>query len=151
MTLADVRRKPVVSMSDGLKIGDVDDLVVDISRWAIPEFHLAAKGIHGLLPLVKIKGIGPDAVTIETADAVDWTGKASGRLFSEIKELTVVDGTGTILGHLTDLKFDLDGAIESLEVQRGGVLGIGAHVNIVKPAEIRGVGDRLITVDITPA
>jgi uncharacterized protein YrrD len=151
MTLADLRRKPVVSMSDGLKIGEVEDLIVDVSRWVVSEFRLAAKGIHGLLPVSHVKGIGPDAMTVESADAVDWTGKPTGRLLTQVKELTVVDGSGTILGHLTDLKFGNDGTIESMEVHRGGVLGIGVHITVVKPSEVRGVSDRLITVEISPA
>jgi len=151
MTLADLRRKPVVSMSDGLKIGDVDDLVVDISRWAVAELHLAAKGIRGLLPIGNVKGIGPDAITVENTDAVDWTGKPTGRLFTAVKELTVVDSGGTILGHLSDLTFGNDGTVESMEVHRGGVLGIGVHVTVVKPSEVRGVSDRLITVEIASA
>lgn len=148
MTLADLKRKPIVSMSDGMKLGDVEDLVLDVAQWSIPELCVAAKGGHGILPLPKVKSIGPDAVTVESPEMVDWNAKPSGRPFGAIKDLQVVDGGGNVLGHPVDLRYDGAGAIECLEVHKGGVLGLGAQVTVITPAQVRGVGDRLITVEL---
>jgi len=148
MTLADLRRKPVVSMSDGAKLGDVEDLVVDVAQWRVPELYIVSKGSHGILALNRVKNIGPDAVTVESAEAVDWNAKPSGSLFGSIKGLQVVDGGGTVLGHPVDLHYQ-NGEVESLEVNKGGVLGLGVQVTIVTPSQIRGVGDRLITVELS--
>ena len=97
MTLADLKRKPVVSMSDGTKVGDVDDLVIDVARWEVSELIVVSKTGHGLLPLTKLKSIGPDAVVVETLTFIDWNVKSTGLAFHDLKALTVVDGSGTVV------------------------------------------------------
>ena len=147
MTLADLKRKPVVSMADGTKIGEVDDLVIDTSAWRIVDLYLVGKPGRGLIPLAGIKNIGPDAVTIESAEAVAYNAKATGTCFESLKALHIVDGTGTTRGHIVDLRYEADGSIQALEVSQGGVFGIGAHHLTVTPAEVRGVGEKILTVD----
>lgn len=151
MILADLKRKPVVSMTDGTKIGEVDDLVVDVSNWTITELYLIGQPGRGLIPLSHLKGIGPDAITIERADAVAYNVKTAGLCFEAVKDLHVVDGTGTLRGNVADVRYEASGAIESFDVRQGGVFGIGAHHLTITPAEIRGVGDKILTVDIPPA
>lgn len=148
VTLADLKKKPIVSMADGAKIGEVDDLVIDTSRWAVVELYVAGKPGRGLLPLANLKGIGPDAITIEHADAISYNVKPAGVGFDSFKDLHVVDGTGTVRGNVSDLRFAADGTIESFDVRQGGVFGLGAHHIALTPANIRGVGDKIITVDL---
>ena len=148
MTLADLKRKPVVSMADGTKIGEIDDLVIDPSSWTVMELYIVGQPGRGLIPLGHLKGIGPDAVTIERADAVAYNAKTAGLCFESIKDLHVVDGTGTRRGNVADLRYEAGGAIESFDVRQGGVFGLGAHHLTVTPGEIRGVGDKILTVDL---
>ena len=148
MTVADLKRKPVVSMTDSVKIGEVDDLVIDTSTWTVAELYVTGKPGRGLIPLNHLKGIGPDAVTIESAEAIAYNVKTAGLCFESMKELHVVDGTGTRRGQIADVRYEANGAIESFDVSQGGVFGLGAHHLIVTPAEIRGVGDKILTVDI---
>ncbi len=148
MTVADLRKKPVVSMADGAKIGEVDDLVLDTARWAVVELHVVAKPGRGLLPMSSVKGIGPDAVTVESADVVSYSSHSAGLGFDSLKALHVVDGTGTVRGNVSDMTFAADGSVESLDVKQGGVFGIGAHHLTVTPKEVRGVGDKIITIDL---
>ena len=148
MNLADIKRKPVVSMADGTKIGEVDDLVIDVVGWTVREVVVAEKTVHGILPLSHFKGVGKDAVTVENRDTTAWNGKASGLLFEDFKKLHVVDGSGTVIGHATDLTYEPSGTIASFEVRQGGVFGIGAHVHVVSPSQVRGVGDKIVTVEI---
>ena len=148
MTLADLRRKPIVSIGDGTKVGDVEDLPIEVSQWSIREIYVSAKTGEGLLPWGRIRNIGPDAVTVESSESVEWVVPPTALRFTHLMELTVVDGTGTVVGHVADMTFGTDGRIESLEVHRGGVLGLGVHVTRITPSEIRGVGDRLVTVEL---
>jgi len=137
-------------MTDGTKLGDVDDLVIDIASWSIHDLYVATKANRSVLPLANLKSIGPDAVTVESLSAAEWNAKAEGLCFAELKARTVVDGTGTVLGHITDLHYEAHGAISSFEIHQGGVLGLGVKVTTIIPAEIRGVGDKLVTVEIAP-
>ena len=148
MTLADLKRKPVVSMGDGTKIGDVDDLIIDIASWTIHDLYVATKTNRGVLPLANLKNIGPDAVTVESSTAAEWNAKAEGLCFAALKERTVIDGTGTVLGNITDLHYESHGAISSFEVHQGGVLGLGVKITTITPSEIRRVGEKLVTVEI---
>lgn len=151
VNLSDLKKKPVVSMADGAKIGEVGDLIVDPVRWAISDLYVDGKPGRGILPFAQIKGIGPDAITIEQTAVVAFNAKASGLCFEDLKNLHVVDGTGTQRGNVSDVQFEPDGAITALEVKQGGVFGIGAHHLHVTPAEIRGTGDKILTVELPPA
>jgi sporulation protein YlmC with PRC-barrel domain len=148
MTLADLRRKPIVSIGDGTKIGDVEDLLIEVSQWSIREIYVSSKTGEGLLPWGHVRNIGPDAVTVESNEAVEWGSPPTALRFTHLEDLTVVDGSGTVVGKVADMTFDPSGRVETLEVHRGGVLGLGVHVTRITPAEIRGVGDRLVTVDL---
>ncbi|RYG23971.1 PRC-barrel domain containing protein [bacterium] len=151
MTLADLRRKPIVSIGDGVKVGEVDDFVVDPSQWSVRDIYVHARTGEGLLPWVHIRNIGPDAITVDSAQAIEWAVPPTALRFTKLADLTVVDGSGTVIGHIAEMSYDTSGRIEWLEVHRGGVLGLGVHVTRITPAEIRGVGDRLVTVELAVA
>ncbi len=148
MNLGDLRRKPIVSMADGAKIGEVDDLLVDVTAWRVSDVVIDSKQGRGLLPLASLKSIGPDAITVESASAVAWNAQGAGLAFAAMRKLIVVDGSGTNMGHVVDLAYDPDGAVRSFEIHQGGVLGLGVKVTNVTPADVRGVGDRLLTVEL---
>ena len=148
MNLADLKKKPVVSMADGAKIGEVDDLVIDTSRWAVTELYVNGKPGRGLLPFAQVKGIGPDAITIDSAGSVVYNTKTTGLCVDALQRLHVVDGTGTVRGNVSEVVYGAEGSVESMDVKQGGVFGIGAHVVNVTPREIRGVGDKILTVDL---
>lgn len=150
MNLADLKRKPVVSMEDGKKIGEIDDLVLDPAAWRIKDLYVTSREGRGLLSFVAVKNFGPDAVTVDRATDVAWGAHSSDLCFEAMRKLIVVDGSGTNIGHIVDMRFEPSGAVESFEVHQGGVLGLGVHVRQVTPMEIRGIGDRLVTVDLRP-
>lgn len=136
----------MVSLSDGIKRGEIDDLVVDLSRVAVLGLVLSGKD-GGYLSLSRVRGFGSDAVTIESEEALVPT-REQGATFESLKELTVVDADGEILGHIDEIRFEPTGALQSLEVHKGGVLGIGAHVTQIPASAIRGVGPKILTVDL---
>ena len=150
MNIADLKGKPVVSMADGTKIGEIADIAIDTSAWTVRDLLVSAKTGQSLLPIVNVKSVGPDAATVESESATSWSAKTPALPFDHFKKLHVVDGSGTAVGNVSDLVYDMSGRIESFEVRQGGVFGIGASVRTVVPAEILGVGDKLITVELTP-
>lgn len=151
MTLADLKGKPIVSMAGGAKIGEVGDLAIDVATWTIRDLLVSAKTGQGILPFSNVKSIGPDAVTVESEAATAWSAKTPAVAFDDFKKLHVVDGSGTVVGHAHDVTYDASGSVESFEVRQGGVLGIGAHVHHIGPAAVRGVGDKIITVELPVA
>ena len=151
MKLEDVKGKPVVSLADGARIGDVRDLVIDAKALALRGFLLGGDPGEGLLPLSAVRSNGTDAITVESASAVEWnTGRAqdSGQDLEEFLHLTVVDASGQVLGHIHDVNFSQEGKIKQMVIKSGGVLGLGAHETAIAPGQVRAVGEKMITVDL---
>jgi sporulation protein YlmC with PRC-barrel domain len=148
-TNATLHKKAVVSLADGERIGEVDDLLIDpvTLRFAA----LVIKGDNGqsLLPREHIKVVGEDAITIESVSATQSGPNSLPGLqsFSELSGNKVVDSQGTLIGHLHDFEIDSKtGDIASLDVHSGGVLGLGAHSHHVPASAICSIGPELITV-----
>jgi len=156
MNISDLIGKPVVSMIDGEKVGVVKDLLVDPDNLRATALSLGGIPGQGLLPFEHIKSVGVDALTIETAQAIQWaTGQlstATGRPMHELKKLPVMDSSGTELGGIQDIEIDVStGRLLSMKVGGGGVFGIGGHSTVVAIAQIRAIGAAMITADVPPS
>ncbi len=71
----DLVGRPVVSIADGLDIAEVKDVVFEPDRHALMGFTLNKRGfwrgsLRELLPTANISAIGPDAVMVDSADAL---------------------------------------------------------------------------------
>ena len=137
-------------MTDGEKIGEVDDLIIDTTHWTVSDVYVDGKPGRGLIAFADLRGIGPDAVTIEQSNGVAYNVKTNGLSFHDLKGIHVVDSTGTARGNVVEMTYTETGAIESFEIRQGGVFGIGAQVTNVSPSSIRGLGDKILTVDLPP-
>ena len=148
MKLRDFKGKSVVSIDQGQKVGTVLEAILH----SLQVTDLVLKGEHGegLLPFRRIHSIGQDAITVQTGAEVEWNkntsepGSISGEAYLK---LPVVDTQGTVIGEVHDAIVGPSGAVESIEVRRGGVFGIGAHETVIPRANVRAVGEKLITVD----
>ncbi len=72
---SDLVGRPVVSIADGLDIAEVKDVVFEPDRHALMGFTLNKRGfwrgsLRELLPTANITAIGPDAVMVDSADAL---------------------------------------------------------------------------------
>ena len=144
--------KPVVSMSDGAKIGKVRDMVfkgLDLTSLVVN----GERG-EGLLPIGLIGTNGPDAITIESYTVVDWN---AGRLQDpdsrnthDLRKLSVVDADGNMLGKMHELTMNAKGRVEEISVRTEGVFGIGAHETLVAASRVRAIGTDMITVEKAP-
>lgn len=142
--------KKVVSMSGGAIIGVVEDVLINTDNLCATAFAVSGEPGKGALPFDQTLGIGPDAVTVETAEAIHWKLDATltaGRLAKEIKGLPVVNVSGTTLGHVHEIQLFGD-CVSSLIVRSGGVFGIGAEEIVVATSTIRSIGPKLVTVDV---
>jgi len=147
---------PVVSLTEGLKLGTVEAALFDPATLALRAFRVTGDGQTFLMPLAGVGTIGPDAVMVESSRvtrAATAEGEFGGLVdFDTLKRLKVVDAAGTLLGTLHDLDVDLlTGQPLTLTVHKGGFLHRGGATVTVAGAAIRSVGRDLITVaDVDP-
>lgn len=150
-----IKEMPVVSMGDGTKVGNVQELLFDTAGLRLAALLLTAGGGKSLLPFEAVRSFGNDVITVENVAVTQGTeGNAAADAFRALKDLVglrVINGEGTWLGDVRD--FDLaikDGAIELINVRKGGMLGLGGTTTNIAASAIRGIGPKVITVD-TPA
>ena len=145
----------MVSMDDGTKIGNVQELLFDTSKLRLAALRLSAAGGKSLLPFEAVRSFGNDVITVENVSATQGTeGNATADTFrglSDLVGLRVINGEGTWLGDVRDSEFSAkDGAIELITLRKGGMLGLGGTTTTVTSTGIRGVGPKVITVDLPP-
>ena len=139
----------MVSLADGLKVGTIKDLLIDVDMLAATDLLISGVSGLGRVPIGDIKEIGQDAVMVASSQEVLWaTSKAAfpGRRAKELRGLTVLNSKGDVVGTVHELEL-MDFRIMALDVRSGGVLGMGATTTRVPSEEIRGIGPKLITVE----
>lgn len=151
-----LRNMPVVSMADGAKVGNVEDVLFDAADLRVVALLLRTSSGQSLVPFASVSNIGADAVIIESTTATEGaagqTARDGLRGLDELTNLPVVNGEGTILGEVTDLEFaPADGRLSEIDVHSGGILGIGVTHLTVAASSIRRIGPKLITVDVQVA
>lgn len=151
-----IKDMPVVSMADGTKIGNVQDLLFDTSTWRLAALLLTAGGGKSLLPFDAVRSFGDDVITVENVAATQGTeGNAAAGNWRGLKDLTglrVINGEGSWLGDVRDIELAAKGgAVERISVRKGGLLGLGGANTSVPAAAIRGIGPKVITVDVPAA
>jgi sporulation protein YlmC with PRC-barrel domain len=144
----DLMGKAVVSMADGAQVGIVKDLV--FRGLDLDSLVVRGERGEGLLPYTSLGKNGPDAITIESYTVVDWNaGPGLGpesKDLHHLRELSVMDADGKMLGHLHDLTMDAAGHVQDIAVRTDGVFGIGAHETVIPASRVCAVGTNMITV-----
>jgi sporulation protein YlmC with PRC-barrel domain len=150
-----LNHRPIVSLNDGVKVGEVSDLMLDATHVRVSALVLVGHDGNSVVPFAAVRHIGTDAVTIDdsrTVQAPAANSDISERAMSTLTGLSVMNQRGAIIGSVDDVEFDeVNGQITALLVRSGGVLGIGGAYESVPASAIRGVGPRLVTVDTSTA
>ena len=128
-----LRKRKVVDTSTAETIGRVAGVHLDASRSAVSSLRL--KGRHaGHIPYADVISVGPDAVTVRSADVV-VEGDDAAPSDADAIGSRVLDDAGYDLGTLKDLTVDQDGTIASLSVDgsvvEGRIRGIGSYAVVV--------------------
>jgi uncharacterized protein YrrD len=142
MLFAETRLRPIVATTSARMLGRVDDIVVDPRTRAI--VALRVQGGHDVVHWPDIDGIGPDAVTVASADAVrDAEGRTADLLSGpyRILDKRLLAETGDELGRVMDIGFDpTSGAIIDV-ITTGGLIdgrrliGCGSYAAVVRDEE----------------
>src|ERR1051325_5606852 len=126
MKASELRHKPVVSMKDGVQIGRVEDVLFDTAALKVAALALTATGGRSVLPFGAVRSLGTDAVTVESATAMQAMADQSGasslmRSLADLTGLKVVNGEGTHLGEVRDVTIDhTSGGVTELDAHSGG-------------------------------
>jgi len=166
MKFSELKGRAVVSVGEAKKLGDVDDLLVDLVSQKIGGVKVK-EGLFGhahTVPVGEVKNIGPDAVTV-LAQAIEQSDSGQeGAIPPEagpspttpaLTEITqifghkVVTDAGEVLGEVHDVSFDpVSMVLTGFEVKEGGIFG--KTKEIPTSAEVH-FGDKLVTVPAQPS
>lgn len=154
MRWTQTKKRDVVDQASAKTIGKVTGIVVDPDSGGIGALVVDGSDAGTLVDWTSSGGIGTDAVTIDSTDAL--------RLPQDDREQRAVDGdldlpgkpvyddTGTRLGKLRDLTFDAaSGKVETLLLDKDEdpilgdrLLGVGTHSVVVRATRDHDGGAR---------
>lgn len=152
----EISGKSVVSISEGAKLGRIDDVLVDTEEMRIAALHITRHGEEALIPFEQVSSVSGDVVTVPSSSAAH---RASAQQetadlahLKDVSKLKVVDEAGTFLGVVRSIELDpRSGALTELQTQKGGLLGLGGESYTIPVAEVTSVGDELIVVQAPEA
>jgi uncharacterized protein YrrD len=155
MQLTEITGKAVLSVATGARLGRVDVVLLDPHTLAIAALQVAADRQQAVIPFAQVQSIGRDAVMVPADDVAQWIATASdaaGLLtLDALKHYKVVEDTGTLLGTPRGLELDpADGHLQTMEIHKGGVLGLGGETTTVRAGEIASIGTDVVVVHLTP-
>ena len=87
---------------EGKKIGTVKDICIDYYNSKIVGFYMSKNGIFNRNCIIKLENI----VTLDKELIIKGTSKAPCLLFSEIKDMEVINRNGEIIGVVEDILID---------------------------------------------
>jgi sporulation protein YlmC with PRC-barrel domain len=153
MKASELKDRTVVSMADGTRIGRVSDVLFDTADLRLAALALSTNGGQSILPFAAIRSLGADAVTVESATATQGAAvPTAGNVLRGLSDLTgmkAVNADGTLVGTVRELEIDqAGGQLLSLELHRGGVLGLGGTTITAPVAAVRSIGPELVTLDL---
>jgi sporulation protein YlmC with PRC-barrel domain len=153
MKASRLKGMPVLSLTEGARVGNVKDLLLDTAAQRVTMLLLSTPAGESFVPFEKLRSIGSDAVTIESAAATEGTTGQTAvtgmRAVGELLGLAVTSAEGTHLGDVKDLEFDVqDGRLLEIALHKGGVLGIGGTSLTVPASAIRSIGPKLVAVEL---
>lgn len=151
MKTSDIKGKSVLSITTGVRLGRVEEVLFDPTSLDLAALRISASGQQAVIPFGQIQSIGRDAVMVAGDDVAQWitTSSAADGLVTldEIKHHKVVDDAGTLHGTPRAIAFDPQtGRLHQLEVHTGGMLGVGGQTTTVSGSDVTGVGADIIVV-----
>ena len=153
MKASTLKDMPVVSMTDGTRIGTIQEVLFATTPLGVNSLVLSGQGGKATLPFSDIRSIGNDAVTIDNREATHAF-QAPGapenlRSLRDLTRLKVVNAEGTYLGDVQEIEIDQrTGQVGEFIAHRGGMLGLGGTTIHVPASAVRGIGPKLLTVDM---
>ena len=139
---SDIAGNPVMDTSTATAVGKVRAPIVDPVTQRVIGFRVKkSKGPGDVVLWAGLAGLGPDALTVDSAERLaeppaEWKRRASSKL--DLIGRIVLTENGHLLGKVRDVEFDpADGRVTSLMLRDAFVdgerlLGIGSHAVVVR-------------------
>ena len=149
----------MISLSEAAKLGVVGDVVIDPERRSVVALVIddaVGRASARVLPFESIRGLGPDAVIVESESSATETRDLAGihTLIDgpvRMVGLEVLTEDGRLVGLVSDVVIDeVSGRIESYEVSGGLLRDLLRGRSHVRAGEPRRVGQRLMIVPEPP-
>lgn len=142
---------PIISVADGIRVGQVVDLRIMATSPQVRALLLKTGRAQTVLPFEAIRTIGPEAIMIDGLDVVRADDElASGEIvrhFTALVGRETAGDDGSYLGDVKDLEIDpSSGRIDAILLHRGGMMGIGGEDVSVPGDHLRAFGPKLLTV-----
>lgn len=140
MLLSQVLGHPVISADDARPAGEVAGLGIDPRTRRITELYLRdARSGGDSVPWTRVRGMGPDAVIIDTTAAATEAapGGAHPRTHKKLLGKRVLTEYGEDIGTLTEVTFDPEtGSVGDLHIGREQVpgsrlVGLGSYALVI--------------------
>ena len=153
MKVSGLKNRPVVSMADGTRVGEVQDALIECAGLRVSALLIDTPSGQFAIRFGSIKRIGADAVTLDQAanalEPQDNLKMETQREFAQLRGLQVVNAEGTVLGDLRDVDLDLEsGQVAEIEVHRGGLFGVGGASLNIPGAQLRSLGPDFVTTTL---
>lgn len=151
MGSADIKGKAVLSITSGVRLGRVEEVLFDPASLDLAALRISANHQQAVVPFDQVHSIGRDAVMVGGDDAAQWittSTAAEGLVTADgLKHHKVVDDAGTFLGTPRSIAVDPEtGRLHHLEIHGGGMLGIGGQTTTVPGGDVTGVSADVIVV-----
>jgi len=153
MHSASLKGMAIVSITEGTRLGRVDDLWIDIATRTVAALQCSDQGKRFIVPFQLVRNVGKDAITVENSQVTQVDGQngltpGTVRLDDFLK-LKVVDESGAFIGNVNQVDVDvLNGQLLSINAHKGGVLGLGGTTTAIPAEQIHAIGQELVTVSI---
>jgi uncharacterized protein YrrD len=152
--VSELKGKAILSMREGERIGQVDDVLIDPANLRVAGIVVSSGGIldreRRILPASNIATWGRDALLVEDIDVFraeadlperdSWV-SATGRL----NGLAIVSTSGNRLGQVADLLVDKDGRIVAYSVSEGT---FGGKSREIPAGATKSIGRDAIIVEV---
>ena len=155
MDVRTLQGKAVVSLDDAERLGQVSEVLFATDTLRIAGFRVADQGGDYVLPFEGISSVGPDAITVENQDMVRRPASVGSvdhlPGLAQLMNLKVVDESGTYHGTVSAVDADTTtGVVTSLDLEKGGLMGLGKERQRIDPSEVRSVGHDVLTIRSIP-
>lgn len=155
MRLDEIKDKPVISIAEGHKLGEVQDALMDASYLQVAALTIGGGGLFGgpkhAVEYNSVRGIGPDAVMVSGRDAVQEITETSPldamhRVSS--MDQAVMSESGVRLGKLDGVDFDpQSGAVTALTLSPDSNSPLAANQDYDLPREaVLSITDKIVVV-----
>jgi sporulation protein YlmC with PRC-barrel domain len=160
--LSELKGRPVISIADAVRIGNIGDVLVDgkyqqIRGFAIQEQRQERRqeqggAAGGIVSFDDVRAIGPDAVTVKGPDSSrvlrQPTGTGDLVSLNDLLGKKVLTEDGEVLGSITEVHFDpRSGKVDRFEFDGKPLAEVfGRKPSYVELSDLIGVGPHSVTV-----